>query len=108
MHDQLFINLGKLQDKNLLVYAEDVGLNLNKFKECLVSDRQISEIRDDKAEGTEAGVSATPTFFLGIPDKKGEKLKVARVLKGAQNYARFREEIDHLLSTIQQETTTSQ
>jgi len=37
--------------------------------------------------------------FLGLTEPDGSKVKVLRVLKGAQPYASFKEAIDTLLST---------
>jgi protein-disulfide isomerase len=50
------------------------------------------------AEGRKGGVRGTPTFFLGRTEPNDSKIKVLRVIRGAQPYASFKEAIDSLLS----------
>ena len=51
------------------------------------------------ADGQKAGVTATPSFFLGVTQRSDRKVKVRRVLKGAQPYTSFKETIDAILSS---------
>ena len=44
--------------------------------------------------GRQAGVTGTPSFFLGFTDANGSKVKALRTLVGAQPYERFQEAID--------------
>jgi len=49
-------------------YAEELGLNMQDFQECVTSDRQNQEIQADFEFATNIGVRSTPTFFVnGIP-----------------------------------------
>jgi protein-disulfide isomerase len=69
-HDLLFQNQTKLELGNLLNYAQQVGLDTNKFTECLESGSYQAEVKKDQSDGLAAGVSATPTFFVN-----GEKVE---------------------------------
>ena len=51
-------------------FAEQLGLDMVRFRQVYDSPATINRIRRDKAEGQALGVSGTPTFFLG-----GEKLQ---------------------------------
>lgn len=99
MHARLFANQQALAPTNLPKHAQAIGLDMPKFQQCLDGGKYAAEIRKDLAEGQKAGVTGTPGFFLGITDPKDQKVKVSRVLKGAQPYASFKEAIDSLLSS---------
>ena len=64
-------------------WAEELGLNMEQFNQCINSDKYVEEIRGDLQEGQQLGVSGTPTFFIN-----GKKLV------GAQPYQAFKQVID--------------
>jgi predicted DsbA family dithiol-disulfide isomerase len=82
----------------LTPHAEAIGLDVQKFDECMNSGRQAVAIRQDMAEAQKAGVTGTPTFFLAYTDPKSSKIKTVRRLTGAQPFAAFKAEIDKLLA----------
>lgn len=45
-------------------YAQELSLDVNKFKEEISSSKYIDQITQDYADGTVLGVNGTPTFFL--------------------------------------------
>lgn len=45
-------------------YAKELGLDINKFKACLDSDKYRDEVRKDYEDGIRYGVRGTPTFFV--------------------------------------------
>jgi len=99
MHDLLFANQQALGVEKLPEHASALGLNAAKFKECLDGGKYAAQIRKDLAEGEKAGISGTPTFWLGLTDPKDTKtIKATRVLRGAQGYSAFQAAIDELLS----------
>jgi protein-disulfide isomerase len=99
MHDRLFANQQALGVEQLPDHATGLGLNAAKFKECLDGGKYSAQVRKDLAEGSKAGVTGTPTFFLGLTDPADPKtIKAIRVLKGAQGYSAFQGVIDELLS----------
>jgi protein-disulfide isomerase len=101
MHTRLFANQRALGPGDLPAHAQALGLNVPAFESCLASGRHAPRIRRDHAEGQKAGVTGTPSFFLGVIQPDGSTVKVARVLKGAQSYAAFKEAIDTLLAAPQ-------
>ncbi len=86
-HDKLFANQRALSDEDLTRYAEEVGLNVGEFNECVKSGKHIETVATDLREGTEAGMSGTPGFFIN-----------GRFLGGAQPLEAFSEIIDEELA----------
>jgi len=64
MHDILFANFRKLTRENMLVWAQQIGLDVNKFKADLDSGKFASVIKKDTSDGDAAGVYGTPAFFI--------------------------------------------
>ncbi|HLD57919.1 MAG TPA: thioredoxin domain-containing protein [archaeon] len=63
-HDKVFENQGDLSVTNLKKFAKDVGLDTNQFDNCLDSGKYYDEVRKDFNDGSKAGVSGTPAFFI--------------------------------------------
>jgi protein-disulfide isomerase len=64
MHDILFKNFRKLSRENILVWAKDLGLDMDRFKADLDSKKYESVIQKDVADGEAVGVYGTPAFFI--------------------------------------------
>ncbi|HEY4720148.1 MAG TPA: hypothetical protein VIH84_06175, partial [Candidatus Methylomirabilis sp.] len=71
--------------------------NVTTFQQCLDSGKYAARIRKDLADGQQAGITGTPGFLFGLTEPNDPKVKVLRVLKGAQPYASFKDTIDSLL-----------
>jgi predicted DsbA family dithiol-disulfide isomerase len=68
---------------DLKKYAQEMGLKADQFNACLDSSKYAGEIEKDLQEGQNAGVSATPSFFInGLP------------VSGAVPYERFKEMVE--------------
>ena len=63
-HDLLFVGQPDLARDHLLGYARRLGLDASAFTECLDSGRYRDAVLAEQREGREAGVRATPTFFI--------------------------------------------
>lgn len=69
MHDLLFENQttwAEEKEPRVLFeeYAKKLGLNSDQFRQDLDSDKVRNEVEKDYQSGLNAGVNATPTFFL--------------------------------------------
>ncbi len=95
MHDTLFKNSKDFSVPALKRYAQGIGLEGDRFINCLQSGKYSSRIEKEKAEGVKAGVSGTPSFFIG-PSGSGGKITGAMV-RGAQPLARFKQVIESIL-----------
>jgi protein-disulfide isomerase len=98
MHHRLFANQNALAAQQLPGHAEAVGLDAEKFKTCLESGKYAGKVRQDLADAKKAGVTGTPTFFIGLTDPTGSEIKAVKKIVGAQNYAGFKAAIDILLT----------
>lgn len=91
-HDYLYNhqgqeNSGTFSKDNLKQFAADMGLDTNKFNNCVDSDQFAKDAQTDLADGQKAGVNGTPTVFInGVS------------VVGAQPYTAFKTIIDQELA----------
>jgi protein-disulfide isomerase len=103
MHDKLFQNPRALADENLQTYAEELGLNLVQFNQCLEGGSKADGIRKDMAQAAKSGVRGTPNFWVGVADPKNPNtLKATVNLRGAKAFASFKSTFDDLLAKSEQ------
>ena len=95
MRARLFANPQTLEQ--VAAHAAAVGADLPRFQTCMAANRFADQIRGDMTQAQAAGVAGTPTFMLATTDAQG-RLKVERVIRGAQPLAKFQSEIDALLA----------
>jgi protein-disulfide isomerase len=91
-HDKLFQNQALLGDANYKAWAKELGLNEQQFSSCYDIRKYDSDVSADFQDGVNAGVSGTPTFFIGN-DQDGYTMVV-----GAQPYSVIKAAIDRALS----------
>jgi len=72
-------------------FASTLGLDMDKFSECMSESKWKELVDSSKVDGRTLGVDATPTFF--IIDQNNKVLKIT----GAQHYDVFQEVFDSLL-----------
>jgi protein-disulfide isomerase len=86
MHDMMFEHSPELREPDLLRYASEIGLDLDRFRRDLRNPRHLARVEDDIDSGLRSGVTGTPTFFInGVRHMGGydlaslmDALKVAR------------------------------
>ena len=64
MHDLIFENQKRLSDRDLGDYAEQVGLDLERFDAELAEHVHAARVHEDFMSGVRSGVNGTPTFFV--------------------------------------------
>src|SRR5262245_57764533 len=64
MHKKLFANQASLSRDNILAWAKDLGLDVEKFKKDLDSDAVKTRIQKESAEAEGIGASGTPASFV--------------------------------------------
>jgi len=64
MHDKLFANQTALERPALEKYAQEIGLNMVKFKADLDANKYKDVIDAEQKEGTAVGVTGTPAVFI--------------------------------------------
>ena len=95
-HETLYNNwdgegTGWASSEQLHQFAFTLGLDMNRFSECMSQSKWKDLVLSSHADGRTLGVDATPTFF--IIDENNEVLKIV----GAQRYDVFQEVFDSLL-----------
>lgn len=71
MHDKLFQN-NPTEKNDLIIYANQIGADSAKFKECLMSNKYLSDIRKDFSDAEALGVAGTPTLFINGVKLEGD------------------------------------
>jgi len=64
MHDVLYENQDKLDDRHLRQFAQRLDLDLDRFDLDIDSTGVVAKIRSDFLSGARSGVNGTPTFFV--------------------------------------------
>jgi protein-disulfide isomerase len=82
-HDLLFERPARQTDALLKGYADELKLDATAFAACLDGGKFAAAVQADLEEGTDLGVTGTPTFYIN-----------GRMLVGAQPAAAFQRIID--------------
>ncbi|MBI5596152.1 MAG: thioredoxin domain-containing protein [Elusimicrobia bacterium] len=83
MHDKLFENQKALDAASLEKYAQEIGLNLARFKADMEGHKYQAQVKAETEAGNKVGARGTPTFFIN-----------GRILVGAQPFDAFKAKID--------------
>lgn len=82
-HDKLFAAQDKLDAEGLKAAAKSVGLNMEKFNQCVESKKFAKFVTDDIQYGLKIGVQSTPTFIVN-----------GKLIQGARPYQEFKDIIE--------------
>lgn len=99
MHDKIFNEQGKfgqgtvtnLTADDVKKWAGELSLDTTQFNSCLDSGKYTNAVQANFNEGTDVGVSGTPSFVIGKANGTGQ------LIVGAQPYSVFKSAIDGLL-----------
>ncbi len=72
MHDIIFSKQGEIDELDHILYATQLGLDMDRFMNDLNSERHQARINQDKEQGESMGVSEAPTFFINGKKVVGE------------------------------------
>jgi protein-disulfide isomerase len=64
MHDLLLDHQDELRPGDLIRYADELGLDTDRFEDDLRNHRVASRVARDVDSADLSGVSGTPTFFI--------------------------------------------
>jgi protein-disulfide isomerase len=64
MHDLLYENQRRLGDRDLRSYAEQLGLDVERFDAEMAEHVHAARVREDFMSGVRSGVNGTPTFYV--------------------------------------------
>jgi protein-disulfide isomerase len=86
MHEKLFANQRALSDADLEKYAQELGLDLAKFKAAMSSHKFAAAVDADMKQGSALGVEGTPAAFVN-----------GHLVSGAQPVEAFKKIVDEEL-----------
>jgi len=89
-HDKLFES--GVEQGNYATYAEEIGLNVSDFNDCLDSGKFEQKVKDDMDSGVKAGVRGTPGNILF-----NNETEESKSVSGAQPFANFQGALDEML-----------
>jgi protein-disulfide isomerase len=95
MHDKIFTNQQQMSDENYLVWAKEIGLNVERFKKDIADPKLDEIIKADMDEGAKTGVRGTPSVYIGTND--GDVYTVMRS-NGPRTPEGFKQEIKAALA----------
>ena len=98
MRALLFANQSTITTNAFPGFARELSLDLGAFGACRGSGNQSEIVRRAQAEGNRAGVTGTPTFFLGFVNSNTTLVRVERVIVGYEPYGTFKKSLDELLA----------
>jgi predicted DsbA family dithiol-disulfide isomerase len=78
MHDALFAVSKKLSKETIEKAAQDIGLDMDKFKKDLASPATLEKLKKDMIDAGKASVSGTPTLFINGRQVKGRGANVVQ------------------------------
>jgi len=64
MHDLLYENQRRLRDQDLHAYAEQLGIDVERFDKDLAEHVHAARVREDFMSGVRSGVNGTPSFYV--------------------------------------------
>jgi protein-disulfide isomerase len=64
MHDKLYGNYRAISPQNILVWAKEIGLDMQKFIADVDGGKYKQAVENEVAQGEVAGVQGTPSFFF--------------------------------------------
>lgn len=71
MHDKLLVHQDDLSPRDLARYAEEIGLDLDRFWDDLRRHAHAERIADDVASADASEVAGTPSFFINGKRHRG-------------------------------------
>ena len=101
MHYRLFENQRALAPTNLTQHAQAVGLDTERFAQCLAEGKYVSEVRKDMGDAQRLGAQGTPHFVIGLANAKDPRdlnVKIVKQIVGAQPFSVFKTAIDEALA----------
>ncbi len=65
MHDLIFANQQNLSDEIYLSFASQIGLDTDKFIQCMNNNETLDLVQEDIEEAMDLGIIGTPHFYVG-------------------------------------------
>jgi protein-disulfide isomerase len=87
MHDKLFADKTKREEKDFIGFAEELGIDVDKFTKDFNDPATAKTVKDDMVACQQAGVRGAPGFLIN-----------GRLMSGAQPYPKFKAVLEEELN----------
>jgi len=77
MHDLIFENQRNLSPERIMGFAQQIGLNMEKFQQDLNSAMTVAALQADRGEGETAQLTGTPTLYVNGVKYLGDRTEEA-------------------------------
>ena len=84
-------NVGDFTEERLKAFAEEIGLDMERFNTCYAENQYAKELQEINTTGMDAGIDATPSFLIN-----------GKLIVGALPYEEFEKEIEAALAAAGQ------
>ncbi len=64
LHDKIFANQASLNEENLKKWAEETGLDMDKFNTCYDTGKYSQRVEEEMSLGQSVGIRGTPSFLI--------------------------------------------
>lgn len=98
MHDRLYVDQNSLQPPQLASHALALNLDPSLFEVCMNTSRYESAVREDRKRGIDAGLRATPSFFIGTSEPGETTMTIVSVIRGSVSYETLQSAIEKQLA----------
>jgi protein-disulfide isomerase len=98
-HDRFFANQNTLNPNDWPQHAQALGLNKEKFNQCLDSGKYDDEINQDIDDAQRVGINGTPAFLIGVIAPNSSKVTVSKIMMGAEPFDSFKKALDETIFT---------
>ncbi len=71
-------NQGAFNDANLEKFAQQVGLDMDKYRTCMQQNTYLSKVQTSTQNGSARGVNSTPTLFINGSTKVAGAISLAK------------------------------
>jgi protein-disulfide isomerase len=90
MHDRMQGNPDRLEMKDLVADAEEFGIDVPSFRECVETGKYKGQIQQGVRDATSKGAQGTPTFVIGRSTPEGVE---GDLVVGAVGYGVFEQKL---------------
>ena len=98
LHDQIYVEQASpFSEETMAQWAENVGVEINQFNNCMALDTYKGRVVQDEAESQMIGVTGVPSFFISYTVNGKENVQV---FPGHYPIEKFRQVIDEGLAKI--------
>ena len=97
MHDLIFANQKTLKERNLIEFAKSLGLNTDRFLNCLSTGKMSGQVSKDLGQAQAVGVDAAPTFYFALTTPNTTSVSSTTKISGAVSFENFKAALDKMI-----------